>query len=242
MRFVKNLIKRVIEKFGYRLTPRRKDVDSWERRYSIIVENEIDFIIDGGAHLGNYTSKIFDKIGTVSFLCVEASPYYAQLLRERFENTSRVRVEEYALSSSNGKATFNIASRASSSSLFEPTDLMCSKANMVVSERIEVNKKSVDLLLEELSASFSNIYLKLDVQGGEKDILENSRLIASHVKVLEVEVSLSPLYDQQWYAYDIFKWCLDNNFKVISIEPGFADPDSGHVLQVDVIAIRDVRS
>jgi hypothetical protein len=85
------------------------------------------------------------------------------------------------------------------------------------------------------------LWIKLDVQGYEHTVLDGAMQAIAQTRVVESELSLVPLYEGQHLYRDIIDQLESLGFGLVSIERGFTDPNTGHVLQVDGIFVRHER-
>jgi hypothetical protein len=79
------------------------------------------------------------------------------------------------------------------------------------------------------------IALKIDTQGYESEVLAGLSRWSGKVKVIMVEMSLTPLYEGGPLFVDLYQIIERRGYRCISIERGFTDPRSYEVLQVDAI-------
>jgi hypothetical protein len=85
------------------------------------------------------------------------------------------------------------------------------------------------------------LWIKLDVQGYEQTVLDGAMQAIARTRVVESELSLIPLYEGQHLYREIIDQLEMLGFGLVSIERGFTDPTTGHVLQVDGIFVRHER-
>ena len=102
----------------------------------------------------------------------------------------------------------------------------------------QVELKTLDLLFDGLSIHGHNIWLKIDTQGFECRVLEGASRSLAHIKILQLEMSLVPLYEDELLFGEMNKMLNDRGYRIIAIEPTFSDEESGHLLQVDGIFYR----
>jgi hypothetical protein len=85
---------------------------------------------------------------------------------------------------------------------------------------------------------YKNIYVKLDVQGYEKQVFEGFKVNLPEIKAIQIEMSLVELYHGETTFFEHSQFLIANGFKLMSLEPGFFDPKTGRLLQVDGIWFR----
>lgn len=84
-----------------------------------------------------------------------------------------------------------------------------------------------------------NVFLKIDTQGFEKEVIQGARKVLENVKVIQLEMSLVPLYKEELLFNDMNKYLYSLDFRLVSIETrGLSDNVTGHLYQVDGIYIR----
>ena len=84
-----------------------------------------------------------------------------------------------------------------------------------------------------LSYLDKNVFLKIDTQGYESQVLEGAEKTLEIVSGVQLELSLVPLYEGQMLMPDLIAKMTDLGFDLWGISPTFADPESGQMLQVD---------
>jgi hypothetical protein len=82
------------------------------------------------------------------------------------------------------------------------------------------------------------VLVKLDTQGYEREILKGLREAESLVSGLQVEMSLTPLYDGEALIEEMIALLRSRGFTLVALEPGYSDPVRGHLLQADGIFFR----
>ena len=77
--------------------------------------------------------------------------------------------------------------------------------------------------------------LKIDVQGSEMDVLKSGINNLAKFKLVQIELSLQPLYENQILYKEIINFMNDNNFDIWSIYPGYKKRSIGQLYQFDAI-------
>jgi FkbM family methyltransferase len=115
-----------------------------------------------------------------------------------------------------GKAQFHVTSRPDSSSLFAPTTAQ-EQAYAVTEQRsIEVDVGYIQDHVS-LAALEHPILLKIDVQGGELNVLESLGDEIQHIDHIYCEASFVHLYKDQPLASEICSYLIGRNFQLRSI-------------------------
>lgn len=100
-------------------------------------------------------------------------------------------------------------------------------------EVIEVD--TVENVIGDRSEKFA---LKMDVQGFEAHVLAGAEAAADNIPVVGTEMALQPLYDGEQSYTELSELLRRMGYTCIGIWPGYADPISGEMLQVDGLFVR----
>jgi len=82
------------------------------------------------------------------------------------------------------------------------------------------------------------LLLKVDVQGYEKAVLDGSVRLLNYCRAVIIEMSLVPLYEGQSLAIELWAHLMTVGFQACYFNPGFRDPRSGRLLQMDGVFVR----
>ena len=82
-----------------------------------------------------------------------------------------------------------------------------------------------------------NIFLKIDTQGYEWEVLNGASDIMSNITGALIELSLVSLYEGGKLWNEVISRMESYGFKLWNIQPDFTDPRNGRTLQVDGIFI-----
>jgi FkbM family methyltransferase len=94
-----------------------------------------------------------------------------------------------------------------------------------------------DILADHLAAAAPRrcIFLKLDVQGYEPQVLAGARRLLHHTLAVQLEMSLLPLYEGETLMPQMQAAMTAKGFDLWDLEPSFRDPATGRLLQIDAI-------
>lgn len=96
--------------------------------------------------------------------------------------------------------------------------------------------------LDEVGVPFVNdssrVLVKLDVQAAELSVLRGAERILGLVDAVEAELTVLPLYEGQALLTEIVAFLDDAHFDLVTLEPGFRDPRTGALLQLDGFFVR----
>jgi FkbM family methyltransferase len=199
----------------------------------------INFVLDVGANAGQYASGL------------RKSGYNGRIrsyepLHDAFANLSIKATRDNAwivINSACGakkqRATINVAKNSYSSSLLPILDkhVQNAKDSMYVSQE-EISVCSLDEdVLSSLTAN-DKVWLKIDTQGYEAEVLKGAASLMNRVSCLECELSILPLYHGQPLIDEMIRLLYENGLRLVDIAPGFCEVDTGYALQLDGIFLR----
>lgn len=231
---MKNLFRKIISKLS---------------KYSLIYDNafdlikvinfhNIDLVLDVGASWGGY-AKTLRRFGykkrIISFEPVSDS--HNKLLKNSSRDEDWQVHKKIIVSNKKEKKLFiNISKDFDNSSLLNATELHTDShesAKYTHKEEIECN--TLDSLIDFYSINEKTLMLKIDVQGSEMDVLKSAANNLEIFKLVQIELTLQPLYEGQTLYKEIIEFMRDNNFEIWNIFPGYKKKSIGQLYQFDVI-------
>lgn len=204
------------------------------RRQLLIRRFNISTIIDIGANKGQFGVMLRQHGYQGRLWSFEPLPTaYASLKKKALEDTHWL-ATNCAVSDQEGSIEFHVAKNSESSSalLMLPRHLEAAASSETI-ETIRVKTTTLKSILEEVRGE--NIMLKIDTQGYEDKVLLSGISLVAQVALIELEMSLAPLYEGQMQFRELDKFLLHNGFKLSSISEGFYDQKTGELLQFDAI-------
>jgi FkbM family methyltransferase len=156
-------------------------------------------VLDVGAHLGEYHDFLRAQVGyRGKIVFLEPIPHNVEQLQTRAKDDTEWVIEGYAFGSSMGQADFNIMARSTFSSFLEPEHSVTQKfkGRNELLRRVSVEVKTLDNIAPNLKKrlGITNIYLKLDTQGFDLEVLKGAEKTLSQFKALQTEASVVPIY------------------------------------------------
>jgi FkbM family methyltransferase len=204
------------------------------RRARVMVALGIDLVIDVGANRGQFATEIRRNGYTGRIVSIEplVAPY--EELSRLAARDERWAVIRSAVGPRTGAATMHVAANAgASSSLLPMLDLLARAApqvSYIADERVEV--ATLDDLVQPHGNELDKVFTKLDVQGYELRVLEGGSATLDRSSLVQVEMSLLPLYETAPTFREVLEFMEQRGFLLIGLEPGFADR-TGVLLQAD---------
>jgi FkbM family methyltransferase len=201
-------------------------------------------VLDVGANIGQY-GRMLRGIGyrgvIISFEPLSSA--HKKLTVEAGADRSWIVAPRAALGSTKGSIEINVSGNSVSSSVLpmNATHLsVARKSRYVATETVALER--VDDLLPAIFPSAGPIFLKIDTQGYEEEVLKGAAGILSRVVAIQMEISLVPLYQGAPTLVPIVIAMEDRGFHLFQIIPGFRDVTTGQMLQLDGIFVRQLPS
>jgi FkbM family methyltransferase len=209
------------------------------RRLQIMKRAGVNLLLDVGANVGQY-AKIARKAGykgpIVSFEPLAAA--FAKLARSAAKDP-RWSAFHLGLGARDHETTIHISGDSQASSLVKMLprhEEIAPYFSRVGEETISIRK--LDTLWDDHVPAGSKVYLKIDTQGFEKQVLKGAARSLAHVQIVQLEISILPLYEGTWLLPDVLKHMARRGLTLVSLEYGFCHPETGQMLQIDGIFAR----
>jgi FkbM family methyltransferase len=207
---------------------------------SALLHHEIELLFDVGANAGQYALYSRQQGYTGNIVSFEPLSQAHEVLMENAKSDRKWIIHERcALGSTPGEAEINISQNSYSSSLLPMLDAHSDAAADSISCGKEYVKiLTLDSIFNTYRRNKERVFLKIDTQGYEKQVLDGANDCIKQIKGVQLELSVVPLYEtQELYEY-FFRLFKDNGFELWSILPGFSDAKTGRMLQFDGIFVR----
>ncbi len=204
--------------------------------------HEIDWVIDIGANYGQFSEALLSEGYTGEILSVEPQPDVCELLKQRAATIGeRWHVATaQALTDHVGSISFNISqSKATSSILQSDTEVAKRVSQIRPVSRITVPANRLDDLLKHHSIDASKSFLKLDVQGAEKQVLAGGPDTLAKAKGIMIELSTIAFYSGQALFPELIDLLEQAGFQLWDIIPGFRNSTTYRLEQFDAVFFRN---
>jgi FkbM family methyltransferase len=186
-------------------------------------------IIDIGAYQGNWTRMVAKIFPQVPVIMIEAQDEKKRSLELVRADLPFVDYTLCLLGDREGEqATFYVMETGSS---------IYSENSDVQRRRRCLTMRTLDAVLSEHPQLVEPLFIKLDVQGAELDVLRGGLSALRSSEVVQIEVALMNYNAGGAEAIDVFNFMADHGFALYDI-CGFIRPQSSYLVQVDVLFIK----
>jgi FkbM family methyltransferase len=235
---LKKTIKKLSRSLGIDLKRYNIQTSEAAKMQRLLAYHNIDLVFDVGANIGQY-AKLLRELGysgrIVSFEPLSSA--YSQLKAVSEKDPLWEIAPQTAIGNQEGEIIINIAGNSQSSSALPMLDAHLESAPESAYSGSETVKLSrLDTLAKDyIKSETKSIFLKIDVQGLEKQVLEGATAILPLVKGIKLELSLVPLYEGQVLFKEMIDIIEKLGYELYGIEPGFTAEKTGRMLQMDGI-------
>ena len=202
----------------------------------------VDVVFDVGANSGFFATglrKASFKGRIVSFEPL-SGPF--SLLESKASKDPLWDCKLCALGDVDGTISINVAGNAGESSsvlpMLQSHQDAYPPANYIGTEEVPMHR--LDSVAQEFLRPNDVTFLKIDVQGFEKQVLAGSQSTLNDGCVgMQLELSIIPLYEGGMLIREALDLAYSMGFTLMGLLPSFMDPRNGRMLQVDGIFFRD---
>jgi FkbM family methyltransferase len=227
---------------GIELSWYRPELD-WERNFMHQLEShQVNVVLDVGANSGQYASGLRAAGFEGRIVSFEPTSEAFSQLECRAATDPLWECRGCALGDSDGTITINVAGNAGESSSVLPMlkshQDAYPPANYVGTEEVPIHR--LDSIAPEILRPTDVVFLKLDVQGFEKQVLAGSNAtIKDRCVGLQLELSFLPLYEGGMLIREALDLVDSLGLTLTGVSPNFVDMRNGRTLQADGIFFRE---
>jgi FkbM family methyltransferase len=232
---MKRLVRTALRNAGWELTRFRPESCEWARLKCMFSAHGVDTVLDVGANRGQYARNLRDAGFSGRIISFEPLlTAHSQLCRVARSDPSWTVAERMAIGDWDGQTEIHVANNSLSSSLLpmlaahraaEP------KSGFVANEAVPIAR--LDTVAPRFLKNEKPIFIKIDVQGFEKKVIDGAPELLKRAVGLQLELSLMPLYEGETLFQPMVECLRAIDFDLWSLSPGFVDTRNGRLLQVD---------
>jgi len=194
----------------------------------------INNVLDIGANYGQYGTELRRHKYNGKITSFEPLEDAYKGLVQVSSNDNDWTANNFAIGNENGLGRINIAGNSHSSSIKNMNQAHIDSApnsKYVDTQNIEI--KTLDSIYDRYCEQDDNVMMKVDTQGFEKEVVDGALGCLKNVTLVQLELSLVPLYENEFLFIDMVMYMAEQGFRLIAIEDGFSNPKTGEQLQVD---------
>lgn len=200
-----------------------------------------DVVVDVGANSGQFAELVMACGFEGKVISFEAVPeIYRELQRRAGRGTSNWKIGRCtAVGAQDGEIDINVAGNLASSSVLPMLKRHVEAApQSAYSGSVRVPLSRLDSLVGSDIPQKGEVFLKVDTQGYELQVLRGGEELLKRVTALQVELSTMPLYDGAPSLLEMLLYIDERGFKIFGMVPELFSRATGQLLQVNGVFVR----
>lgn len=237
---IEYLVRRVANACGLDVH-RYRPAESVHGRLARMLEyRRVDIVLDVGANVGQFASSLRKAGYTNHIVSFEPlSRAHEMLVRSSAGDPLWTIAPRTAIGADQCEVEINVSGNSFSSSILDvlPAHLRAAPQSATV-ETERTTLTTLDASSKNFTEGKERVFIKIDTQGYEDQVLAGSRGLLNIAEGLHLELSFVELYGGQQLFDRLFADIKALGFECWAIWPGIHDPESGRMLQVDATFFR----
>lgn len=193
-------------------------------------------VVDVGVNAGQFLHLAARLFPAAAIVGIEPIKPLCDRVAAQYGGQSRVTLQCCACGAAEGEADFFVTGDSQNSSTHAPTDAFYDeRPGERIVETLRVPVKRLDTLLEGRTGP---MLVKIDVQGGEMEVLEGLGDRLSDVAALIIEAPFEKAYQGAAGFDAIYRYLTERGFAYRGALGQLNSPATGHVRQEDSVYLR----
>ena len=234
-------LQRLARRLGYDLTARTKARPLQAQLIAVLDRFEIAVVLDVGANVGQYGTALREWGYAGRIVSFEPLAEAHRRLEQRAAADPAWRVApRMAIGDRDGEVEIEVSAESDMSSVLPQTDLLrrISPSSRVVGREM-VPIRRLDGVVEDYVNADDGVFLKIDTQGFEAQVLAGARHLLPRLQGVQVEMSLVRCYEGERDFRDLIDDLADAGFVPFLFIPGYFEHKLARQLQLDGVFMRE---
>jgi FkbM family methyltransferase len=222
----------------FRVAVQRAEPDPYAKLNTQLSFHEVNLVLDVGANKGQFALALRHAGYGQSIVSFEPLPDAHVLLSATAKTDPRWTIAPRgAVGASAGTAKINISKNSHSSSLLPVTE---TSTNAAPTSAFIGTVETPVITLDEckLIDRSANVFIKIDTQGFEMEVLKGATQLLKTAKGVQLEMSFTPMYEGAPDFETLYKFMIDRGFELWGMDTAFRDPKTRRLYQVDATFFR----
>tara|TARA_A100001011_G_scaffold400752_1_gene518379 strand:- start:8326 stop:9066 length:741 start_codon:yes stop_codon:yes gene_type:complete len=237
--FLKNILKDFFYKNNYIIKKRNPFNDHLERLKIVLNNVKIDGVIDVGANKGQFLKQNIEVLKEFPTLIIEPLKIHNKQLKFlKYKNI--LEILNVCIGTKSDEVEINVSENDVCSSILEldkNSETEVPTARYV--NKLKVKCERLDYLIENYFSSSDSLFIKVDVQGVEDDVLSSIGTLIEKVSFIYIELSFVKLYKNQKLWREIADHKILKDFSIVDVNVIGASPSYGIATQADMLFMRN---
>ncbi|HSS49937.1 MAG TPA: FkbM family methyltransferase [Thermoanaerobaculia bacterium] len=236
----KTLAKALLRRAGFELHRRDPEGSFAKRRQLLLEAEDVGIVLDVGGHAGEFGQALRHHGYQGRIVSFEPVADLHERLRRVAQGDVDWSCYKLAVGDRNGEVAVNISGNDGfSSSVLEmmPKHQKADPSSVYVGSET-VALATLDEQRAELLDNDRKVFLKVDTQGFEAEVIAGATETLAQCAVVELELGLVELYGGQALFKEMIELMNERGFVLNDLDPGFRDKDGKELLQADALFVR----
>jgi FkbM family methyltransferase len=232
LKYASNFAKDQVRKLLWR---QDRELRSGPTLFKFLKSRNIDVVLDVGANIGIFGRELRDQGYRGRIVSFEPVKSVFEILKKAAEADGNWEANNFALGSAPARMPINVSEGTVYSSMLAltPEALRFDKSSKVVREElVEVQR------LDDIFAKFKghNVFLKIDTQGFEREVLEGARQSLNEILGVQAELPIVHLYQGVWSLPEALDYMSKRGFVLAQVRlTNFEEQENVSLLEVDCV-------
>lgn len=224
--------------FGFKILRTNINNDIIKRHELILSKINLDFVIDVGSNNGQFLREYSNIFSGLEVIAIEPIKKYNQHI-SKIPRYSNIRILNKVVGKNNSRIIFHETENDVFSSALKPSKLFVKKTKGIKTKKKLIEKCiGLDEVIDLYCKGSKKIFLKIDVQGFERDVLNSIENNINKLYAIKIEASFQQLYENQILFDELLKHKVFKNFYLADISHVSSDLTNGRILQVDLFFLK----
>lgn len=233
----RRLIRDAIRRLGYDVV--KLSTTFGQHRQQLLQRHGVQVVFDVGANAGQFGNYLRGEGYAGKIVSIEpTSGAYAKLSARAARDAAWTALR-MALGERDGTATINVSRNSQSSSILPMLDAHLAatpQAQYVSTEDVPLRR--LDTIFDDHCAAGQRAFLKLDVQGYERQVLEGAERSLARIAGIQLESQVVALYEGETLLVDMLDQMRARGFVLAGVESAFENRQTGELLSLDCLYFR----
>ena len=235
------LLQRLARRLGYDLTLRKKARPHEAQLVAVLERFEISCVLDVGANVGQYAAML--REGGFGGRIVSFEPLadaHATLARRAAADPRWQVAPRMAIGDRDGEVELEVSAESDMSSILPQSELLRRiSPSSAVLRRERVPLARLESAAQPFLAPEDRIFLKIDTQGFEPQVLKGAGSLMGRLWGLQLEMSLVSCYEGEVGFRTMLDRLAAAGFEPYLFIPGYFERKLGRQLQLDGVLMRE---
>jgi FkbM family methyltransferase len=223
-----------VRRLGYEVVRLAPPTEARRARALLLADLGIEGVVDVGANDGPFAHELRVDGYRGRIISFEPGAESFRRLQVKCADDPNWECRQIALGATDGVTAINIAENSSSSSLLPMTVAHAQSAPGSAYIGVEtVELARLDSIRHSLGLDNARLFVKVDVQGYELEVLGGAERTLTDALAIESELSFVELYEGQPLFDDVVAWLREAGFVLTELAAVHLDARTGELLQVN---------